>query len=209
MSGAFQRGRVVAALQPCLIKRWTPMEFVNCGNHAFAMAVAKLLTTNLFCRYGVGQSCRSDGKVTTSGHAVTGPAEWPCCVFHYYPPRRCDVRVIGMWRSRLLCHPCRPLFITVVRWWCKVSDEMIHHILTSGGDRKKKWIIHTFFFQIPCGVFCFSPCFALVVWYGPSGTGLSRERDGGATRSAVCFNSMFRLFLLEANFVSTRNMRRF
>jgi hypothetical protein len=66
---------VVAALQPCLIKRWTPMEFVNCGNHAFAMAVAKLLTTNLFCRYGVGQSCRSDGKVTTSGHAVTGPAE--------------------------------------------------------------------------------------------------------------------------------------
>ncbi len=75
MSGAFQRGRVVAALQPCLIKRWTPMEFVNCGNHAFAMAVAKLLTTNLFCRYGVGQSCRSDGKVATSGHAVTGPAE--------------------------------------------------------------------------------------------------------------------------------------
>lgn len=103
--------------------------------------------------------------------------------------------------SSVVYHSCSMMMQSF--WW----DDTPHP--DERGDRKKKWIIHTFFFQIPCGVFCFSPCFALVVWYGPSGTGLSRERDGGSTRSAVCFNSMFRLFLLEANFVSTRNMRRF
>ena len=204
MSGAFQRGRVVAALQPCPIKRWTPMEFVNCGNHAFAMAVAKLLTTNLFCRYGVGQSCRSDGKVATSGHAVTGPAEWPCWVFHYYPPRRCDVRVIGMWRSRLLCHPCRPLFITVVRWWCKVSDEMIHHILTSGGTERKNELSTPSSFRVHVGPF--ASALALLSLCGMGrlarvfrvrGTAVLLEVQSVSTRCSICFYSKQTLFQLE------------